>query len=446
MDWSIYRIRRTYMGKKVNFLAEYRGFESYEYCLTTEGVTYESGTVHKGCSPFWFMGKQGGYPAKRVIRGMEGLLRISSSNVGMESARAYTASTEYSMFFSVTNSKIAANDAENKKTETNKNFTDLLDKGEESQTDSDVSDSLLSLNQSFRSISQVTATSGRSVSNTIQKIKIHTLMFLLDLLVGTSKKASSLNELLGLDEDENDMEALFQEAGQTQMYGTSATMQSFSFKEHIAYAESESTSFHTKGTVVTADGREIEFGVDMEMSRSFAEQYDVELIQQNVSFCDPLVINLDGDTAEVSDQKFLFDIDSDGVRDSISKLASGSGYLALDLNEDGVINDGSELFGTKSGNGFKDLAKYDSDGDGWIDEDDEVWSKLLIWSKDEKGNDTLYHLDEKGIGAISLQNTATDFSLNSQETNQVNARIRNTGIFLYENGNVGTVQHLDLAK
>ena len=95
---------------------------------------------------------------------------------------------------------------------------------------------------------------------------------------------------------------------------------------------------------------------------------------------------------------------------------------------------------------MKNIVQENSDGDGWIDEDDEVWSKLLIWSKDETGNDTLYHLDEKGIGAISLQNTATDFSLNSQETNQVNARIRNTGIFLYENGNVGTVQHLDLAK
>ena len=40
-----------------------------------------------------------------------------------------------------------------------------------------------------------------------------------------------------------------------------------------------------------------------------------------------------------------------------------------------------------TGDGFKDLAMYDEDGNGWIDENDEIFSKLLIWSKDENGND-----------------------------------------------------------
>ena len=184
----------------------------------------------------------------------------------------------------------------------------------------------------------------------------------------------------------------------------------------------------------------------MEMSRSFAEYYE-ESYDIGVLHCtDPLVINLDSNIAELSDQTFFFDLDCDGKEEEISTLSSGSGYLALDLNEDGVINDGSELFGTKSGNGFADLAKYDSDGDGWIDEDDEIWSKLLIWTKDEKGDDKLYHLSEAGVGAICLQNNRTEFSLNSQTDNHTNGIIRNTGIFLYENGGVGTVQHLDLAR
>ena len=161
---------------------------------------------------------------------------------------------------------------------------------------------------------------------------------------------------------------------------------------------------------------------------------------------DPLVINLDGNIAGLSDQTFFFDLDGDGEKEEISTLKSGSGYLALDLNEDGVINDGSELFGTKTGNGFADLAKYDQDGNGWIDEDDEVWSKLLIWTKDEDGKDKLYHLSEAGVGAICLQNANTEFSLNSVKDNHTNGVLRNTGIFLYENGTVGTVQHLDLAR
>ena len=54
-------------------------------------------------------------------------------------------------------------------------------------------------------------------------------------------------------------------------------------------------------------------------------------------------------------------------------LGSGSGFLALDKNGNGKIDDGSELFGTKSGDGFADLAEYDSDGNGWIDEKGRVY-------------------------------------------------------------------------
>ena len=161
--------------------------------------------------------------------------------------------------------------------------------------------------------------------------------------------------------------------------------------------------------------------------------------------CDPLVINLNNNVASVSDQKFLFDIDADSTKDSISMLESGSGYLALDKNGDGVINDGSELFGTESGNGFRDLAAFDQDQNGWIDEADEIFQKLRIWTKDENGNDMLLSLSDAGVGAIYLGYENTDFALNSMQDNTTNAMVRRTGIFLYENGGSGSVQQLDLA-
>ncbi len=57
----------------------------------------------------------------------------------------------------------------------------------------------------------------------------------------------------------------------------------------------------------------------------------------------------------------------------------------------------------------------------------------------------LYSLAEKGVGAICLQNAATDFTQKGTGGQTLGA-IRNTGVFLYENGNVGTVQHVDIAK
>lgn len=223
-------------------------------------------------------------------------------------------------------------------------------------------------------------------------------------------------------------------------------MKQATFVSESYYEETENVLYKSQGKVTTADGREITFNLDLGMSRSFREYYREEYdMSQLQRVCDPLVINFDGNVANLSDQKFFFDIDADGKEDEISNLAAGSGYLALDKNNDGIINNGSELFGPQSGDGFGDLAEYDEDGNGWIDENDSVWNKLKIWCRNEKGENELYTLAEKGVGAICLQKAATDFALKN-EKNQAKGFIRSTGIFLYENGNVGSVQHLDLAQ
>ncbi|MCR5509996.1 MAG: hypothetical protein K6F54_03480 [Lachnospiraceae bacterium] len=210
------------------------------------------------------------------------------------------------------------------------------------------------------------------------------------------------------------------------------------------YHEEESTSFVSNGVVRCADGREIDFGVELSMTRSFTQLYE-ELTTEDYFLTDPLVINIDSDITHVSDFKFLFDLDGDGEKENISFAGAGSGFLALDLNDDGIINDGKELFGTRSGNGFADLAKYDSDGDGWIDEDDEIFNRLKVWTKDENGNDKLLDLKEADVGAIFLGNVNTQFSLNNM-MNHTDAYIRSTGVFLRESGSVGTIAQLDMTS
>lgn len=209
------------------------------------------------------------------------------------------------------------------------------------------------------------------------------------------------------------------------------------------FTDREVTSFSTIGTVETADGRSINFNLNLEMSREFTQSVGMEYTRK--TFCiDPLVINLEGNPASFSDQTFFFDLDSDGRVEELSSLAAGSGFLALDLNNDGVINDGSELFGTKSGDGFKDLAAYDKDGNGWIDENDEVFKHLKVWTKNADGSDRLIAIADAGVGAIYLGHASTEFSVNTLDTNQTQGIVRSTGVFLKESGEVGTIQHLDL--
>ncbi len=211
------------------------------------------------------------------------------------------------------------------------------------------------------------------------------------------------------------------------------------FESHY---ESQVMNFNSQGIVKTSDGREIDFSLSLNLSHEFASSQNIS-IRAGDALVDPLVINYESVNPRLTEEKYSFDLDCDGKQDQISFVLKGSGFLALDKNNDGVINDGSELFGTQTNNGFKELSAYDSDGNNWIDENDSIYDKLRIWTKDENGNDKLFAIGEKGIGAIYLGNIDTSFNLKNN-SNQLEGQIQKTGIFLKENGIAGTIQHIDL--
>lgn len=212
--------------------------------------------------------------------------------------------------------------------------------------------------------------------------------------------------------------------------------------------EEEQMGFSSEGQVVTEDGRTIEFNLDIALDRAYLsrtqEQTLIHTWQEEINLIDPLVINLEGGVPRLSDTRFEFDLDNDGVTEEVSFAAKGSGFLSLDRNNDGVINDGSELFGPGTGNGFGELAAYDEDGNGWIDENDAVFSQLTVWTRNEDGEDQLVSLKDAGVGAIYLDNAQTEFKATDMN-NELQGEVRRSGVFLFENGNVGAVQQIDLA-
>ncbi len=357
-------------------------------------------------------------------------MRIDSSSIGMESARKYSSVSGRVSKFVITNRRQGIKDG------TGALFGNLLGtdveeentqaKGKENP-DGDLKSRLEEMQNKIHNFRTegIRSVDVEDARKQLQDIRQQCIIFLMNILF--PDRGSSVTSSTGTNEG---------------FFGTSE--RTFQYTRQSYYEESEDTCFTTQGTVKCADGREINFNLNVEMSRSFQEYYEETLSMKPISMCDPLVINLDGNIAQLSDQTFLFDLDGDGVKDEINRLSAGSGFLALDKNSDGEINDGTELFGTSSGNGFSDLAAYDDDHNGFIDEGDEIWNKLKIWVMDENGNKQLYSLAEKGVGAICLQNASTDFALTG-ENNQTNGMIRRTGIFLYENGGAGTVQHVDLA-
>ncbi len=240
----------------------------------------------------------------------------------------------------------------------------------------------------------------------------------------------------------------FYETGSQDVSGTHVSAEprnvgwGVSYDSFESYSENEQVRYSSSGRVLTSDGRRISFNLDFSMSRSYYEQNSISIRLGDAARMDPLVIAYDGATPQLTNEKYTFDLNGDGTNEQISFTTGGSGFLALDKNGDGVINNGTELFGTKSGNGFQDLRVYDVDNNGWIDEADPVFDMLSVFTIGKDGSRTVFSLGETGVGAIYLQETETQFEFMDGRTS--NGTMRSSSIFLREDGTAGTLHHIDL--
>lgn len=225
--------------------------------------------------------------------------------------------------------------------------------------------------------------------------------------------------------------------------GQASTDWGLTYAATSSYMEEERTAFEATGLVRTADGQEISVSINLTMSRQFTMTTGINF-SAGIALKDPLVLNFDGKATQLTDVNFQFDLDADGSSEDMPFVQAGSGFLALDNNGDNKINNGIELFGVKTGQGFSELAAYDDDHNNWIDENDSVFMKLRVWTKDEMGNDQLFTLGEKGVGAIYLSHAGTPFALKDQN-NALKGEIKSTCIYLTDKGQARTVQQVDLS-
>lgn len=220
----------------------------------------------------------------------------------------------------------------------------------------------------------------------------------------------------------------------------------FAGRFRLLVEEREQTKVVISASVEDSNGRVIDVHLEQQMSRQLSVEREAS--SDDISrFMDPLVVNFSG-TTRLSSSRTEFDLDGDGELELIPRFASDSAYVALDRNGDGVINDGSELFGVASGNGFADLAKFDSDGNGFIDEADSVFRQLLLYRPGLSG---VAHLAQANIEALHLGYVDSPFALKSSSGDDL-GRIRSTGFYLAKSGQhadagivAGSLQQVDLA-
>ena len=209
----------------------------------------------------------------------------------------------------------------------------------------------------------------------------------------------------------------------------------------LTQASSQSLTFEALGQVTTEDGRSIDFMLALDYERNISME-QVNQFVGNRDLIDPLMINLEGGPVGLSDLTFEFDLDSDGVTEHISQTAGGSGFLVFDKNNNGGIDDGSEMFGPQSGKGYEELREYDDDGNGWIDENDAIFSELGVMSFSAEGRETQSLLDA-GVGAIFLGSVESNYEVNT-ESGFYGGQITQSGVALTEDGRTLLVQEVQL--
>ncbi|TPK41514.1 type I secretion C-terminal target domain-containing protein [Mesorhizobium sp. B2-5-4] len=127
---------------------------------------------------------------------------------------------------------------------------------------------------------------------------------------------------------------------------------------------------------------------------------------------DPIILDLNHNGFAFSDVSHgvQFDMNGDGTKEQIAWNTSHDGMLAVDLNHDGKIDDGTELFtpnfnGGHFASGAAALASLDSNHDSVIDHNDTAFSSLLIWNDANADGISdageLSHLADNGIVSIS---------------------------------------------
>merc|ERR1711879_535619 len=129
----------------------------------------------------------------------------------------------------------------------------------------------------------------------------------------------------------------------------------FNYKKE--YTQESSINFDTQAQIKTNRGQ-INVDLNLSFSQSFYEVHEKTITSKKTIYLDPLIINYKGELNSFdnidSKMKSEFDLNSNGKNDLIPQLKDGTGFLALDKNQNGTIDNGNELFGANTGDGFGD--------------------------------------------------------------------------------------------
>ena len=136
----------------------------------------------------------------------------------------------------------------------------------------------------------------------------------------------------------------------------------------------------------------------------------------------PIIFDLDGDGIETisKSQGVYFDHDGNNFKESTGWVGADDGLLVRDINGDGLIDSGAELFGNNTRleggilaqNGYKALTELDDNQNGSLDSGDAIWKELQVW-QDKNSNGRVDDGELTSLDDLNIKNIATKYTSSS---------------------------------
>jgi hypothetical protein len=186
--------------------------------------------------------------------------------------------------------------------------------------------------------------------------------------------------------------------------------QNLSLDAHYLYAEMETVSFTVNGVVKTADGQEISFELNLNIEKTLLIEKDINIQTEDGNSTDPMIVNFSGTAAQLTSFSFEFQFESD---DNNGGSFRRPGW--------GQIRFGADI---------KRL--YDA-----------FRAVMRTLKQADLGNLAESH-EKKPGDSMGLQGMQLPFQVDNLQFDMETIMMKNS-MYLYEDGNAGSTQQINLA-
>lgn len=200
-------------------------------------------------------------------------------------------------------------------------------------------------------------------------------------------------------------------------------------------------SYHVNGKFNIGD-QELSLNYNFALSSERTSYSKVEM--SAAALKDPLIVQFGSQGLGNIEGQKSFAINQDDILDDLPIFSGDVGYLVYDKNDNQKADNGSELFGPQTGQGFIELAQLDTNKNSFIDAKDAQFDRLYLWQpSDNEQTGQWMSLKEANIQAISLSAISTPFDFYDQQ-GQVQAQLRQSSFAISEDGYGRGVHQVDV--